>query len=267
MTDSSIHAAQTRHVRKSNELVQRARYKLDVMGQKVLLYLISKIEPDDKVFLKQDFIISDFCAICGINDSGKNYRDLKDALSSLLSDSAKVWVPIDDKHITPLTWIDPPVINTETGRVSVKLNDTMRPYLLDLRKNFTQYELIYTMSFRSKYSIRLYEIVKSYQYHDEIPVKKVFEVDVLRALLDAEHYPRYCNFKDRVLEPAFSEISTYTDKTLDVKEIKSGRKVISLEITIKAKEGKELDAVRQLLETPRRKRRERPMIGQQRIDL
>ena len=268
MTTRERDAARARQVRKSNELIQRARFKLDVLGHKLLMFLISRIEPDDTAFREEEIPIAEICEVLDINDSGKNYQDVKEALSSLLSDSARVWVPIDDDRITTLTWIDPPIINKKTGRVTVKLNDKMRPYLLDLKANFTKFELIYTLRFRSKYSIRLYEIVKSYQYHDEQPFKKSFPVDELRALLDAENYIRFCDFNTRALKPAVMEITRFTDKNLDLREIKTGRKVREVEFTIIAKTGEALDEVRRMIAAPpRRRRQEKPIPGQMEMKL
>ena len=266
MTTKERDAARARQIRKSNELVQRARYKLDVLGQKLLLFLISRIKPEDTEFQEEEIPISEICEILDINDSGKNYQDIKEALSSLLSDSARIWIPIDDDHIMPLTWIDPPVINKKTGRVTVKLNDKMRPYLLDLKANFTKFELIYTLKFKSKYSVRLYEIVKSYHYHDDQPRIQVLSVDDLRVILDAENYSQYRDFKKRVLTIAIAEINRFTDRNLDVREIKSGRKVLELEFTISCKSDEALAEVRKLIGAPpRRKRKPRQIDGQMSI--
>ena len=228
MTKQEKESALSRRIRKSNELVQRARYKLSLPGQKILLYLISRIKPEDTEFRAEQFVISDFIALCGLEDCGKNYNILKNALSDLLTDSARVWITLENGRETPLHWIEWPEIDPNTGRFIVKLADVMRPYLLDLKKNYTQYEMIYTMRFKSKYSFRLYEICKSYQYHDETPFSKIYPVDELRRLLDAETYDQYRNLKQKVLSVAVKEINTYTDKNLEIVEIKNGRKVESL---------------------------------------
>ena len=247
MTAKEKEAVKERKIRKSNELIQKARYKLPLPGQKILLYLISRIKYDDTEFRTEEFVISDFCEICGIEDSGGNYKILKEALSDLLTESARVWIMLPNGLQTPLMWIQKPYIDESSGKLMVTLDNDMRPYLLDLKKNYTQYEMIYTMRFRSKYSFRLYEIAKSYQYHDEHAFTKTYTVDELRSLLDADNYPKYCNFNQRVLKPAVEEINTYTDKNLEIREIKNGRKVERLELTISAKHGEALDAVRALI--------------------
>ena len=94
MTKTEIEDAQSKRIRKSNELVQRARFKLSVPAQKVLLYLISRINPSDIQFRVEEFAISDLIKICRIEDSGRNYEIIKDALSELVSNSARVWIKL-----------------------------------------------------------------------------------------------------------------------------------------------------------------------------
>ena len=254
MTEREKDAILDGKIRKSNELIQRARYKLSIPGQKILLYLISRIKAEDTEFNLEEFVISDFCELCSIDDSGGNYQILKDALSDLLTDSARVWITLENGRETPLHWIDWPEIDPESGRLMVKLADVMRPYLLNLKKNFTQYEMIYTMRFKSKYSFRLYEICKSFQYHDDKNFTKVYTVDELRNLLDAGRYDKYCDFNKRVLKTSVEEINKCTDKNLQVREIKRGRKVIQLELIISAKQGKELDELRERIGAPRKRK-------------
>ena len=86
-------------------------------------------------------------------------------------------------------------------------------------------------------------------------VKKSLEVDNLKGLLDAENYSEYRDFKKRALSIAVKEINDFTDRNLEIREIKEGRKVVKLELTISAKQGAELDAVRQQIGAKPRKRK------------
>ena len=50
------------------------------------------------------------------------------------------------------------------GKLTVTFNLEMRDYLLDLRANFTMFELNDLLSFSSKYAIRLYKMLKRHAY-------------------------------------------------------------------------------------------------------
>ena len=257
LSEREIASARTRTVTKSNVLAREARYRLSLQAQRMLLYLISKIGKDDEEFKKMEFSATEFCEIAGIEPKGgRDYKEIEATLTELFN--AKGWITLPNGMRTPLSWIERPFRDPESGKTWVKLDDVMRPFLLQLRDNFTQYTLGYILKFRSKFSIRMYEALASYQYTDK-PFKKIYEVDELRDILDAENYTMYKNLKQRVLTPAIKEISEFSDKTISVRELKTGRKVTDIEFTISAKTGEALEAVQTAAGMPRkRKHRQNP---------
>jgi plasmid replication initiation protein len=228
---------------KSNELIQKSRFNLSLQQQKIILYLISQIEPNDEDFKTYEFSITEFCRVCGISlDSGKNYSDLKAAVKSIADKS--LWVTLANGDESLLRWIEKAKITAGGGTIQIRLDDDMKPFLLQLKENFTKYELVYTLHFKSKYTIRLYELVKSIHYHELQEYKRRYSVDDLRRLLGAETYPDYKNFKQRVLTPAIAEINEYSDKTLMMEEVRKGRKIVYIEFTIGSKDSLETLRIR-----------------------
>lgn len=219
---------------KANELIQKSRFDLSLQQQKIVLYLISKIEPGDKEFKFYEFSIADFCRVCGIDcRSGKNYHDLKAAIKEIADKS--LWVNVGPETETLVRWIEKPYIDKQSGLIRVKLDEDMKPFLLQLKQNFTQYELFWTMNFKSKYSIRLYELVKSLHYSGLGTYTKEFELEELKQDLGAETYKTYQAFKSRALTPAIEEVNTYSDKTVDFYPLKHGRRVEKIRLTISTK--------------------------------
>lgn len=222
-------------VRKANDLIQKSRFNLSLQQQKIVLYLISQISPFDDDFKLYEFSIPEFCRICGIFvESGKNYHDLKEAIKEIRDKS--IWVTLEDGRETTLAWIEKPYIDPQSGTIQIRLDKDMKPFLLHLKSNFTQYELIYTLHFKSKYSIRLYELVKSVHYHETGNYEKRYGVDELKKLLDAEVYKEYRDFKRRALEKAVQEINTYSDKNVSYLELKKGKKVLAIIFEISSKD-------------------------------
>jgi len=220
----------TQLVVKSNDLIQKARFQLSVQEQKIILYLISKIKPDDKDFIHQDFSIVDFCKVCGMDyDSGKNYKNVKDTIKALSDKS--VWLTLESGTETLVRWINKAWINKKSGLIKMRLDDDMKPYLLQLKARFTQYELFYTLAMRSQYSIRLYELLKSYEYRR----KWTFELDELKRILSAENYTLFGNFKGKVLDIAMREINDLSDLNVSYQVIKTGRKFGKIEFSIALK--------------------------------
>ena len=239
MDYKEIGEAREHEVVRHNDMIQKSRHQLTLQEQKIMQYVISLIKPADKAMLTYVFNISDFCQICGIDyDNGKNYKNIKDSLRSLL---AAFWVKIDKNTETTMRWIDRVTIHKYSGLLEIKLDDMLMPYLLHLKNNYTQYHLKYVLAMRSKYSIRLYEILRSYLYRGE-PVK--IDLAELKSLVDAENHKLYANFQNRVLEPAKAEINALTDIKFEYEPIKTGRKVTAIifHITQKTDMGERLDA-------------------------
>lgn len=219
---------------KANDLIQKSRFDLSLQQQKIILFLISHIEPSDKEFKLYEFSVIDFCQVCGIDyTAGKNYKDIKKAIKEIADKS--VWIKTQDDEETLLRWVEKPCINKNSGTIKIRLDEDMKPYLLQLKKNFTQYELIYTLQFKSKYTIRLYELIKSIHYRELEEYKRVFKTEDIKELLNGEKYTQYRDFKQRVLIPSIREINENSDKQVFMNEIKKGKKVEYIELLVKTK--------------------------------
>ena len=232
---NTLSQQRTRIVVASNDLLLKSRFSLTARQQKIILYLISKISPFDTDFQLYDFSISEFCRCCGIDaSSGNNYRDMKKAIKDIADKS--IWIQDESGQETLLRWIEKPYINRQKGIIQIRFDNDMKPFLLQLQKNFTQFELLWTLRFQSKYAFRLYELIKSIHYYELDTYTKTFDIDELRKLLDAKGYTTYQSFKERVLEPACEEINAYSEKTITYRPIKNKLAVTAVELTVSTKE-------------------------------
>lgn len=95
------------------------------------------------------------------------------------------------------------------------------------------------MELKSGYSIRIYEILKRWQFINDVEIP----LDELRKMVGAtDKYLEYHNFKKRVLAPAEKEIAEKTDLSFKYKEVKRGRKVVAIRFFIRERQagGKEV---------------------------
>lgn len=220
---------------KSNDLIQRSRFNLNTNQQKIILYLISKLKYSDNEFKECEIDLKDFCKCCGIDlKGGRTYLQLKESIK-LIADKS-MWIEKEDGAETLVRWIEKPTIHKNDGIITIKLDEDLKPYLLNLREKYTQYELIYTLRMKSKYSIRIYELLKSYHYQKLKPVSLNFTVDELKKILDASNYKTFNNFKNRVLDKAVEEINNFTDISIAYKTFKRGRAITDIEFNVSIKE-------------------------------
>jgi plasmid replication initiation protein len=220
---------------KANDLIQKSQFDLSLLQQKVVLFLISQLKTWDEDFKLYEFSIADFCKACCIDyKSGKNYSMLKSAIKEIADKS--IWVTLENGKHTLVRWIEKPYINEQSGTIQIRLDNDMKPYLLQLQDNFTQYELVWALQFKRKYSVRLYELAKSIHYNELASYERVYELEELRKLMGAEKYNTWQTFKIRALEPAIEEINSCSDKIIEYQTITYGKVVGRVRLIIKSKE-------------------------------
>lgn len=226
-------------VAKANALVREARYSLSTQQQKIVLYLISQIKPEDEDFKQYKFDMKDFARLCGIQCHGENYQNFKDSLKALHDNS--FWLIEGNKHRL-LTWLQDIEIDTYETTVSLRLDSRLKPYLLKLKDSFTIFNFGSTLMMRSKHSIRLLEIFASYRSLGMI----TFTIEELKETLECGEYTEYKDFRRYVIDKALEEINKYSEITVEYKPIKHGRSVYALLFTITEKS--KSDILRQRLE-------------------
>lgn len=233
MLPIKVVSPQNSTVVKANELIQQSRFSLSLQQQKIILFLISQISPADEDFKVYEFSILEFCRMVNIEVGGNSYSLIKKAIKDIADKS--IWLELVPGKEFLVRWIEEPSIDKTTNRIQLRLNKAMKPYLLQLKRNFTQYELIWTLRFRSKYSIRLYELIKSIHYHELELYTQEFSLEQLKKSLDAESYTEFKAFHNRALKPAVREINQYSDKAVAYELIKRGRSVVGIKFTISTK--------------------------------
>ena len=221
---------------KANELIQKSRFELSLPEQKTIAFVCSMIKPvDDKqntLQMEYDFSIRDYCKVCGLDyNNGNNYADIK-AILKKLSDRS-MWLDDGNGEVT-VRWLAKARVNKRSGLAKIEIDRDLAPYLFDLGQRFTQYQLNNILAMKSAFSVRMYELMKSYSFQKS----KTFDIDELKHLLLVENVKSYSNHKDfriYVLEKAQSEINELTDIKISIEPIYKGRKVARVKFRIEEK--------------------------------
>jgi plasmid replication initiation protein len=212
---------------KHNYLTRNARYNLSAQEHKIILYLISKIKTTDTNFQICEFIIKDFCKLLSIyEDNGGNYIALKKSVASLYDKNLSI--KSNNGTDCMLKWIEQPILNKNSGTIYIRLNSALLPYLSEFAEKAASYNLQSLLKMKSKYSIKLYELIKSYENLG----KCEFEIDKLKILLGAEKYVDGNDFRN-ILDTATREINDYSDISVSYELEKQGRKFYKVKFTIK----------------------------------
>jgi plasmid replication initiation protein len=212
-------------VTKSNKLIN-CDYDLSVFEQKIILTLASMVEPQDTEFKEYEFKIKDFIKLLGLKDQSK-YTEIPKITRELMK---KVFEIREGNDILQLSWLSSARYKTGKGTVILKFDSNLKPYMLGLKEFYTSYKLANVLILKSKYSIRLYEILKSNLFKNCIEI----ELEELKSMVGAkaEYFKVYADFKRKVILQARKELKEKTDINFDFEEVKTGRKTTSIKFII-----------------------------------
>jgi hypothetical protein len=211
-------------VRKSNKIVE-AKYRLNLREQKFILYMVSMLDTRDSDFRYQRVKISDFESVLNLDGKkwGSIYQVVKEITESL--NDKPLTISKEDGKKLIINWIASAEIEPGSGVIEFEFSDKLKPYLLQLREHFTQYELKNILQLKSSFSIRMYEILKAHEYQRKV----TFEVEELKQLLGVDDkYDVYYDFKKRVLNTAQKELKEKSDIAFKFKEKRQERKIHSI---------------------------------------
>ena len=241
---------------KSNDLIQKSRSMMPLSMQKTFAYICSLIKPDIVTLANPPpgpyeltFDMKEYCRICGINISsgGRALNTVKANLKKLADSS--FFIELDEDNEVLGRWLDDVRIDKKTKQVTVRIGKYLTPYLIGLNEMFTVYELNAVLCMKSAYSIRLYEIIKSYQNFETFTLttdeirKAVFtkgpDCNKCTHPEQCNHcdeykkiYTTYADLRRRVIDVAVNEIWKYTDIFVRYRPIKISYAVIAIEFTI-----------------------------------
>jgi len=222
-------------VAQGNNLVEaRHNNPLSARELKIVLTMVSMIQPTDEDFKDYRISIKEFSEMLGLTGSTK-YTELKEITKNLMSKSIEI--PQDDGGWLFVNWISSAEYKKGEGIIALSFSPKLKPYLLQL-KQYTSYRLSNILSLSSSYSIRLYELLRKWSFLD----KWESSVEEIREKLGAvtKSYLLYGNFKNKILLPAIKEVNEQTDLSISFKEIKKGRSVERIEFTIRQASEKEI---------------------------
>lgn len=216
----------------SNKLVE-SRYILSVNEQRLVFAVASMIHPDDVDFYPYEIKIRDLAAILNI-DLNNAYKSADKLTDQLLQ---RVLVIPEDDGPLKVGWVSSCKYNNKKGSISFSFDPHLKPYLLQLKRDFTQSKLSILAQFQSIYSIRIYQLLKQYK---KIGYRE-FGVDELKEILgiDKGKYSQFKQFRQWVLNQAKKEFERKNeagfpqcDLTFKLETIREGRTIARLKFII-----------------------------------
>ena len=242
--DKYLKSVRKQTVAKRTDFIQKSRYSLTNVENKAVLYILSKVQPDDEPGKRYRFYFNEFYKV--INWKKATYNDLKMLLQRIADSS--VWIEMPDGRETLLRWFD--IVDTDSrgkGYFEITFHRRMYPFVNELprqkRENSSMHYLTFELEkvslMKHRYSAPIYELLKSYQINNrkwifEIGTGSKHDLQLMISEVDSRnriHTPaswsNYAIFNRDVLSHAKDEINRYTDIKIEYEPMKidlSGKK-------------------------------------------
>lgn len=224
----------SKYVVQANELIN-GRQALKLNSAKLIRAAIMQIRPDDKEIKPYIVKIKDFARLLNI-DVSNVYKYAEDLTDDIIENP--VYIKQQTGKVTKwvkIPWVSYCEYNSDAG-IAIKLNDLLKPFLLQLKEHYTQMTLGEILAMRSVYAIRIFEMIQSRIMTKVLPkegVHIVITVQDLRECCDCtDKLQPFSNFKKKALDPAVSEIERVTMYRINYTYVKKGRSVVAIDFYV-----------------------------------
>ena len=187
--------------------------------------VLIQINKDDDEFKEYSISVQELEKKLGVE---LKHSRLKNLAKSLMS--KPLLIEDNKKNFEVYNWFSRIKYINNEARFICKIDDDLKPYLLDFKERFVKYHIANVINLSSEYSIKIYQLLKEY----EKATKRTFTVEELQELLQVpKSYLNYSKFKQGILKVAEKELIANCDIFFEYEEIKTGRKVTEIKFRIK----------------------------------
>lgn len=153
-----------------------------------------------------------------------HYKQLKEATESM---GSRVFEVENNQSYAQLWMFQKVEYVTGQGSLRIRLSEAVRPYLFELKDNFTSGQLFAALKISSKYAKRIYQLVSEW----ELGETKTYNLDTLKLMLklkdpagkEPEQFQRISDLKAKVLDIAVRQINENTNLKISYTLLKQGR--------------------------------------------
>lgn len=210
---------------KDNKLIN-AHYSMSVLEMRLFLAMVVQVQKDDKDFKTYKVRVRELMDAGG-GMSENIYHRLDVITDQLIKRYMRV--PLDEGGFTKIGFVSKVEYKKRKGMVELRFDPDLKPYLLQLKEQFTIYDIRNVLSLQSSHSVRIYELLKQFERIGE----RTIEVDRLKEMLGlVGKYRSYNYFKKRVILQAQLELQKKCDISFEFEEQKEGRRVFAIRFII-----------------------------------
>jgi plasmid replication initiation protein len=220
------------YVVQANELIE-GKQNLKLNSAKIMRTLIMQIKPDDDELKSYVIGIPELSKLLNIGPENL-YRNMDSITDDILKNHVAIKNQQQGKFIK-IQWVTACAYEKGVG-LAVKMNPLLKPFLLNLKKHYTQYQLENVLAMKSVYAIRIYELIQKEQISRRIPRNGTYVVLTVKEIREAcdceKKYEKISQFKAKVLDIAIKEIQRTTNYKINYECLKKGRSIEAIQFNI-----------------------------------
>ena len=193
----------------ANDLI-KGKQKMTLREAQLLFIAISQVVYEDKDFKTYTTTVPELAKFMSI-DENSLYRDLESICTSLCKQVVKIQVGGDNakgrKKWKVFSWVQS--AEYDEGKLTIRLSDDIKPYLLDLEAYYSQTLLGTLMTFRSYYTTRLYQYLLAETNARWGAVEEwTFTLEQIRDLFQVgeKQYAQPRDLLKKTIKPALAEL-------------------------------------------------------------
>ena len=212
---------------RQHNAITNARYEMSACEMDIVFSLLSVLRKEDTPGHIYRIRVKELEQLTG---RVWNYQRLLEGTSNLRSREYHIE---DNKHVLQVGLVASALYVKGEGTIELEVSERMRPYLIDLKSNFTSYRLHAAFSLSSKYAKRIYQLASQWKDIGETKTFLLSEFKTMLSLKDPkgkepEQYEKISAFQKYVLDVATAQINEHTDLRINYELIKMGRSYHSI---------------------------------------
>ncbi|MBC6612450.1 replication initiation protein (plasmid) [Hymenobacter sp. NBH84] len=217
-------------IRQHNALTT-ARYEMSACEMDIVFSLLSKLTKHDQAGTIYEIRVQELMELTGRT---WNYKQLLESTENL---NSRVYHIDTGKTLLQVSLLASALYRKGEGTIELEISERMRPYLIDLKSNFTSYRLQAAFNLSSKYAKRIYQLASQWK---DIGETKTYSLDEFKAMLklkdptgkEPEQYAQISALQKYVLDIATTQINEHTDLSIKYELLKKGRSYQSIKFYV-----------------------------------
>jgi len=206
--------------------IVKGEFDFSITAHRILMMLLSQIDSREQAQFKPQYVrVADLKRLLG-EPRGSLYTQCKEAVDDLIGQT--ITIEEEDGSYHGMTVFEHIRYLAHSGVITAQFSNYARPYLLQLERQFTSWQMRQTLPLTTNYAIRHYMLAKMVERKTRRHQQTFALTDYRRWMRLTDKYERFADLRRYVLEPSIEQVNDKTDVEVAVEVERHGRSAVGL---------------------------------------